>query len=144
MSVSQCGERMEGWEGKATAISNLWVVYIAELQTALIFKNLNHFLQNVLSLLAFYVYVVFTNKVLPVNAAKSCIIQTLWFGCCSSPILSLITSHTLYSLLLDLYTTLFPHSYTYITTYILLLVPYYQKSSITSPILLHIPPPLYY
>ena len=77
MSVSQCGERMERWEGKATAISNLWVVYIAELQTALIFKNLNHFLQNVLSLLAFYVYVVFTNKVLPVNAAKSCIIQTL-------------------------------------------------------------------
>ena len=77
MSVSQCGERMEGWEGKATAISNLWVVYIAELQTALIFKNLNHFLQNVLSLLAFYAPVVFTNKVLPVNAAKSCIIQTL-------------------------------------------------------------------
>ena len=81
MSVSQCGERMERWEGKATAISNLWVVYIAELQTALktalIFKNLNHFLQNVLSLLAFYAPVVFTNKVLPVNAAKSCIIQTL-------------------------------------------------------------------
>ena len=77
MSVSQCGERMEGWEGKATAISNLWVVYIAELQTALIFKNLNHFLQNVLRLLAFYVYVVFTNNLLPVNAAKSCLIQTL-------------------------------------------------------------------
>ena len=51
------------------------VVYIAELQTALIFKNLNHFLQNVLNLLAFYVHVVFTNNLLPANAAKSCIIQ---------------------------------------------------------------------